>query len=807
MESLALELRIALRKLQRQPAFSLAVVLLFGLGVGATTAVFTLVKDLLLSPPALIADPQNVVRLNPKVTGTLGVATYADYEYLRDNTKAFSALFAFDAAVTTTRFTVDNVSVDADARFVTGNFFPGLGTPPLTGRLLQPTDDAEHAPNVAVVSERFVERYFGKRAVPGSSVRINGQQFTVVGAVANAFVGATHDSQPVDLWLPMWKRPLITGRPREDMMRVPDNVHAFMTTLGRLKPGISLPQAQAGTDALLGPLVQLHEESRGAEVTLSPLFGLGPTRRATLVTLTKLIGGISIIVLLIVCANVANLMLSRAVARRGELAIRLALGARPSRLVQEIGIETMLLALAGTALGLLLSYWGARGLGLFLPFRLAQPITPDLTAFAFAAGIALLTGLGCAIAPAVVAARTTTLQQSSARTTSNSSALRTTLVTVQVALCFILLCGATLFVRTLREVQNVPLGFEARGIAFSAIDLRPFGYTPETSPLFMSRLVERLRTQPGITSVGMASIAPLSGARRSSSIAIEGRPADPDRPLSTHNDVVSPGYFRTLQTPLVQGRDFAETDVAGSAPVVIVNQSFAQRYWPQQNPIGKRLRRGAQGPWLEVVGVVADTRAFNVAEPPVPMFFQPYAQNFNARMSVFVRGPGAAALVPALRSAVAELDPNVVPRTVRSLEEIYSDSVRGYTSNARLVTVLGTVAMILAALGLYALMAYLVTQRTREFGLRMAIGAQRNDILRDVLGGAAQLAAAGLAIGALGAIALVPLIEGFLFELSPLDPLAFAAAASLLTISAGVAAYLPARRATRVDPLLALRSE
>jgi predicted permease len=809
MEQLIRDVRVALRQMARQPAFSFAVILLFGLGVGATTAVFTLVEELLLSPPALIGDPQNIVRLNPKVAGTIGVSTYADYEHLRDNNTVFSAVFAFDPPPTSTQLRVGNAVGDADARFVTGNFFSALGTAPLAGRMLQPADDAEHAPNVAVLSDRFVERYFPNRvAAIGSSVRINGQLFTVVGVIANEFIGPTHDAPPVDVWLPVWKRPLVTGRPREDMIRVPGTIHAFLTTLARLRPGVSLAQAQAGTDAVLRPLAQTHENDEGVAVTLSPVFGLGPARHATVVTLTKLIGGISLIVLLIVCANLGNLMLSRAVARRGELVIRLALGARRVRLIQQTAIETVLLGVAGAALGLLLSFWGARGLGTFLPFRLAQPLAPDASAIAFASAIASFVAIVCTIAPALVAARSTTIQTVSTRTTSSTSIARNILVTTQVALCFILVCGATLFVRTLQQVQSVELGFAPRGLLFGTIDLRPYGYTEAATGLFLDRLMERMRAYPGVLDASMGSVPPLAGGRRSGSIEIEGRPVDPERGLVSYNDVVAADYFRTLQIRLLQGREFTSGDVAGTPPVVIVNQSFASRYWPEQNPIGRRMRRGPNAPWMEVVGVVGDVRAFNIVEAPEPMFFRPYAQAYTPRMSIYARTGGATATLSApFRAAVAELDPNVVPRSVRTFDEVYDDAVRGYTANARLVSVLGTVALILAAIGLYALTAYLVTQRTREFGLRMAIGAQRADVLRQVLSGALQLAAAGLVIGALGAVSLVPLVESFLFELSPLDPLAFAAAAGLLAAATTVAAFLPARRATRVDPVVALRTD
>ncbi len=806
MSALWLELRLVARKLLRRPGFSLAVVLLIGLGVGAGSAVFTVVRRLLLTPPALVRQPERVVRLVPAEQGTIGASAYPDYLHYRDNARVFLDLFAYDGSVTTLQVRSAGTATDVDCRFVTGNYFRGLGVPAAYGRALGPDDDREQADNAAVISGSLQQRLFASpQAALGRSVAINGHAFTVVGVAPVAFRGAAHDDPSVDIWLPMWKRPLVTGRPRTDMVRTPGNIHAFMVTMARLGPGVSIQQAQANASVLGRQLEQAHEIAEGSEVTLTPDFGMTPSRRTAVITLSKLIGGLAVIVLVIVCANLANLMLARAVSRQAETTVKLALGASRPRLLQEFALETLLLAVTGGAFGLLLAFWGARGLAAFLPFRLAAPPVPDLRVFAFALSLALLSAFACAIAPALLATRRNAAHLTGARVTGGGAAARTALVITQVALCFLLLTGAALFVRTLSRVQDLNLGFNPRGVLALSLDLRAHGYDETSAPLAYDRMVERLGSLPGVQSVALGSVVPLSGGRRTSSIRVEGRPVfDGARPTVIDNNVVSHGYFGTMQMRVVRGREFTAADQPTSARVVLVNETFASRYWPGQNPIGKRIGRNDE--WWDVVGVIADTRATDVTAAPVPTFYRPFTQAYFPRMQVYLRTRGdALAQVPAVRRAIADVDAAIVPRSVDALDRIHANAIRTFTANARLVGVLAVVALILATMGLYAVTSYLVTQRTREIGLRMAIGAQAGDVLRDVLGGALQRGVIGVIIGALAAIALVPAIERFLFELSPLDPIAFLAAGVPLLIAMLLASGLPARRALRIEPIVALR--
>ncbi|HSL72195.1 MAG TPA: ABC transporter permease [Longimicrobiales bacterium] len=806
MDTLWLDLRLAARRLLLRPGFAAAVILLVGLGVGGGSAVFTLVQGLLLSPPAGLSDPEHLVRLNPATPDGIGASTYPDYSHYRDHARAFRELFGYDFNTTTVQLRATATLMDADARFVTGNFFRGLGVRPAAGRLLDEVDDREQAENAAVLNESLRQRLFPEPAnALGRSVTINGHAFTVVGIAPREFRGAAYDEAAAELWLPIWKRPLVTGRPRLDLQRTPDYVHAFMVTMGRLTAGVSHEQAQANIDALGRQLVREFPESRGAEVALTPQFGLAPAAQARILTLVRLIGGLVLIVLFIVCANLANLMLARTVARRREVTIKRALGARPARLVQEFALETLVLALLGGALGLLLAFWGARGLSAFLPFTLSVSPEPDLRVYAFTFSLALLTALACGALPALAATRGSNLQ-TAARATSAGAAGRTALVVTQVALSFVLLSGAAMFVRTLMRVHNVQLGFQPRGVLAIGFDLRAHGYNEETAPGMFDRLSQRLAQLPGVQAVALGSVVPLSGGRRVSSITIEGRPVNPANPLRIDNNVVSPGYFRTLQTALQRGREFTTADRAGTPRVVIINEQMARTYWPDQNPIGKRIGRGDQ--WYEVIGVVADTRLIDVVEPARPMFYRAFAQSYFPRMQIYVRTQGdAAELAPAARRAIAEVDPDLAPRGVDALDRVYANRIRVFTTNARLVAVLGSLALVLAAMGLYAVTAYLVAQRTREIGLRMALGAQPRAVLGTVLGGALRRALLGLLIGALAALAVVPALEHFLFELSPLDPVTFLVAGTLLGAATLAASAIPARRATRIDPRVALQAD
>jgi predicted permease len=807
MESFWLEVRLSARKLARRPGFSLSMIFLVALGVGGGSTVFTLVQGLLLRPPSGIAQPERIVRLDPMVQREIGAATYADYEYYRDNARTFSELFGYDAAATTVQVRAASTLTDSYVRFVTGNFFSGLGVRPLAGRLLNRDDDREQAENALVISDVLRQRLFPTTAAAlGQTISLNGHVFTIAGIADREFRGAAHDDAPVDLWAPMWKRPLVTGRPRMDLVRTPDYIHAFMTTMGRLAPGVTIEQAQANLSTIGEQVARLYSDGSNPRVEAKSQFGLAPERRAAIVTLSQLLGGLALIVLLIICANLANLMLARALGARSETAVKLALGASRYRLVREYALESMVLGLSGGALGLLFASWGARALSAVLPFRLAAAPTLDLRVFGFALALAMTAAFVCGVLPGVMITRRTTLQSSATRVTGGGAAARTALVVTQVALCFLLLCGATMFLRSLKRVHDIPLGFAPEGVLALTFDLRAHGYTDETAPAAYDRLLQRMRALPGVRSAAVGSIVPLSGGRRTGPMEVEGRPVREDQRLIIDNNVVSPGYFQTVGMALLRGRDFTDAD-ARSAPIaVVINQTLAKTYFPEQDPIGKRI--GRNGNWWQIIGVVADHRTTNVTEAAVPMYYRAFAQNFFPRMQVYLRATGdPRELITAARRAVEEVDPNIVPRSVDALGDVYARAIRSYTVNARLVGVLGVLALVLAAVGLYAVTAYLVAQRTKELGVRMAIGAQSFDVLRDILGGAARRALLGLVIGFLATISLLPAVERFLFDLSPLDPVTFIAAGSILTLATLLASALPARRATLVDPLVALRSD
>jgi predicted permease len=624
--------------------------------------------------------------------------------------------------------------------------------------------------------------------------------------------GAAIDDAPVDVYVPMWTRMDLLSRPIEDFVLTPQHRHSFMTVLGRLKPGVTTAQADANLDVLARQLGAAWELDEPERLVAIPHFALNPNTRALMVRVSRLLAVVAGIVLLIACANLANLQLARATSRYRELAVRVALGASRGRIVRQLLTESVLLSGAGAVLALLASLWTTEVVATLLPLSFALEAHTDWRLIAAATAIAFVTGVLSGMVPAARASRTdiaSSVKSGGRGAIDGRSPLRSALVVTQVALSCLLLVGAGLFVRTLQRVHDVALGYEVQGGLAVSLDLRPYGYGETTGTQLYQRMLDRVRALPGVRSAALGSIVPLSGAQRESGISIEGRPAVPDEELpAIDNDLTGPGYFKTMGIAMIAGRDFTERDDRSGPRVAIVNESMARRFWPGEKVLGKRFRTGNDGPWHEIVGLVRDVRHVSVDEEPLPAFYRPFAQQYYSRMQLFVRtGGDPLALVTPIREVVHDLAPRVTIPSIETLAAIHSESIRTFTTNATLISALGVLALVLAAVGLYGVLAFLVAQRTREIGVRIALGARGRDVLWQVTRQGLALTAVGLAIGAVAAWFLVRTVSDQLFEVTPRDPFAFALAVGVLLSAAVLASLVPARRASRVEPMEALRAE
>ena len=794
---------------RRQPGTMVVVALTLGLGIGVNTTVFTVANTLFFRAPSGVLAPERLVRIQERVDdGGFDSMAYPQYAYLRERATVFADLAAYSHS-SGLALRHGNTTDHATGVFVTGNFFSMLGVRPGAGRLIQPADDREGADPVAVLGFSYWQRTFGANpAVIGSTVLLFGRPFTVVGVAPPEFPALSYDDQVPDVWLPVWSRVSLLGRTRADMVRTPGFMNRFLTTVGRLQDGETHERARAVVTGLAQQLALEfpNEEGKGRLTTLAHVSG-SPNRRPAVVSLLRVLFGVAFIVLVIACANLANLLLVKATARTREVRVRLSLGATRVHLVRQFLSETLALAVAGGIVGVLISLWLSALLVQRLPLASSVATTTapptDLRVLGFAGIIALLSALAFGLAPALHASRldVADVLRSGTRVAAGSSRTRAALLIGQFALTLVLLTGTAVLVQSLQNMRAIPIGYSTTGHLGAYINLRPFGYDREAALTFFTRLLERVQALPAVSEASLTNAAPLTGSVSSGSVQIESSVSAGEGPeimLGT----ITPGYFQTLGLNLKMGRNFTESDRTG---VAIVNEAFARKFWPGQNPIGKRIR---QDGWSTVVGVVQDARIYSVFDAPAPMVFQPLRQQPTLALDLQLLTAGdPLALIPSIRREVAALDANVGVSEFQTLHYRYQLSFRRFAINAELVGMLAALALLLAAVGLYATVSYSVTQRTREIGVRMAVGARTGDVLRLMFRHTMALAGAGLFIGGLLSLAATRVIGHWLYEVSPLEPRAFLLAAVVLVGSVCVAAWLPARRATRVDPLVALRQD
>jgi predicted permease len=822
------DLRFGARMLLRQKGFTAVAVLSLALGIGANTAIFSLADALLWRTlPATNND-----RLFTLARGDGAPFSYPDYVDYRDRNRLFAGMAAYEPI--TLAFGNGDRSGVVMGELVTSNFFEVLGAPMAQGRAFLPEEDrAPGAHPVLVVSHDFWQRRSGgDPQLVGKTVMFNNHSFTVVGVAAEGFAGASIPSR-ADVWVPMMMRAAV--KPNEGPL-LNDRQAETLLAIGRLKTGVTRAQAEAELETINRQLQQAYpapnwfnldaatfQQSR--RLTLAPARGTlqqSTRQMATLgTTLATVVAGV---VLLIACANVANLLLARAASRRREIAIRLAVGAGRLRLIRQLLTESLLLALLGGAAGLLLAFWINQLLmSVQPPFPPPMEFRADLRldwrALGFTLLLSMLTGVIFGLAPAWAATRPDVVPALKDETGTSDGrrrfSSRNLLVVAQVALSLVLLIGAGLFIRSLHHAQAIYPGFDTDNGLVMTLDLGLQGYSEERGRQFCQQLVERLAATPGVRSITIADNLPLGFIGMIDQISIEGQPPPTDGPpIMAARQRIGLRYFETTGTPLLRGRDFTDRDMTSSERVVIVNETLARRHWPNLKDIGevigRRIRIGPDPntPWSVIVGVAGDCKYFGLREEQWSGMWTPLAQNyapsFQALARIATETPSIAA---AFRREVAALDPNLPIQNITTLRDQVGLHLWPARMFAGLMTALGCLGLLLAAVGLYGVISYAVARRTREIGIRMALGAQARDMLKMIIGQGLRLTLAGVAIGLAAALAVARLVANLLYGVSARDPITFLVVTLALAAVAWLACYIPARRATKVDPLVALRHE
>lgn len=834
MTTLVQDLRYGLRQLRRNPGFTAVVIFSLALGIGANTAIFSLIDAALLRMLP-VADPARLVTIGCSSDNAFA---YPAFLQLRDRNQVFSGVLAF-RTLGDFDFEVDGRGGLAKGQVVSGNYFSVLGVKPILGRVITPEDDkvADGAP-VAVISYVYwVERFNRDPSAVGKRIVLNGSPFTIVGVTPPEFFGL-EPGHPIDVSVPLTMVTQVSsgwaaaGTPYFVLSAPFRN---WLYLMARLKPGITEQRAlanaepiyrQANREAAAGLAGLPFDSPQHRQMFLRSSLHLEPGGRGLAALREQfskpllVLMAVVALLLLIACANVANLTLARARAREREVAVRIALGAGRLRLIRQLITESLLLALAGGAAGLLLARWASGGL-LALMSRSASPVSlsvhPDARVLGFTALVSLLTVLLFGIAPALRATRPhlAPALKESGRNFGGMGARSSwgkALVTAQVALSIVLLIGAGLLVRSLEKLQNFYPGFSAQHVLLASINPSLVGYQEPQVVTLYQQLLENIKSLPGVRSASFSDFSPL-GARFSFTLpTVEGY-----RPRAGENDpvminVIGPGYFKTLETPLVLGREFNDADLAGAPKVAVINQAMAHYYFGDANPIGRRFSlpgwRGDSS-WLTIVGVIQDAKYHSLREQTSRQAYIPFFQSpESGSMTLEVRAlTDAASVSAAVHRIIQEADSRLPIFDVKTLTEQVNESVVQERLVASLSSLFGSLALLMAAIGLYGTMAYVVSRRTNEIGIRIALGAQRRQILGMVMREALLLVIVGVAIGIPVALGFGRLISSMLYDLKPTDPWILTAAASVMTAVAALAGYLPAYRASRVDPMVALRHE
>jgi putative ABC transport system permease protein len=797
------DLRYALRQLIKAPSFTIVAVLTLALGIGACTAIFSVVNVVLLQPLDY-SQPDRIVNVRetnlPKFPEfSVSPPNYLDWE---KQTKSYDYLAAYAGA--RINLTGDGEPQQLLGIKATGHYFDVYGIKPIVGRFLLPEEDAQGKNHVVVLSYGFWQRVFGAaRDVVGRAVQLNGEPYQVVGVAPFGF-GLTGK---IDAWLPMAFKPDETANDARG--------GHYINVVGRLKSGVTVAQARAELEVLASQLASQYPDSnKGWGILMMPIQDY--TVRDLKPVLYTLLGAVGC-VLLIACANLANLLLARATARSREISIRAALGAGRGRLIRQLLTESVVLAVCGGIAGVLLAHWGLDALLALAPTSLPRisEIHLDFGVLLFSLGLSVVTGLLFGIAPALLAARTDVneaLKQGTRGSTEGGARgrLRSALVVTEVTFALVLLGGAGLLARSFMQLTHVDPGFVPENATLLRLALPQKKYPEKDQQIaFANTLLERVKNLPGVQAAGITHSMPLAGDYVLT-FNIEGRPAiAPSDMPSTNYYAVTPDYFRAMGIRLVRGRAFTPQDDARAPHVAIINETMARQFFPNEDPIGKRINiQNGPDTWREIVGIVGDIKQYGLDKATSVQSYEPFAQAPFNSLNMVIRTTGSpAALLGALRPEVYAVDKDQPVGTIRPLEEIVADSIARQRFAMTLLTVFSAVALVIAAVGIYGVMAYNVVQRTGEFGIRMALGAQQRDVLKLVLKQGGKLIGLGLIIGLLATLGASRAMGSMLFNTSAYDPLTLASITLLLGAVALVACFFPANRATKVNPIEALRTE
>ena len=810
MGTLWQDVRFGARVLLKRPGFTLIAVVTLALGIGANTAIFSLVNAVLLrplnyaAPEQLVMVWEEVAALNVK-TDTPSVANYVDW---KTQNQSFADMAALDQR--NYNLTGDGEPEKVFAHAVNANFFSLLGVNAAMGRTFTADEDKPGANKVVVLSHGLWQtRYGGDPKIVGRDIELNSEKYTVVGVMPADFQFEFPD---IRLWTPIAFTP----------EQIANRGNHYLEVVARLKPNVTVAQANADMQAIMSRIAAAYpDDAAGTSANVVPLHEqlAGDVRRPVIMLLVAVA-----FVLLIACANIAGVLLSRAAARQREIAVRAALGASRWRIVRQLLTESVLLGVLGGCLGVLLALWTFSFLQQMIPagLRASTTLTLDLPVLGFTLAVSLLAGIIFGLAPALAASRADlndALKQGGGRGVFGTAQrwLRSSFVVAEIALALVLLVGAGLLIQTLAKLRGQYAELHLEHVLTARTDLLGDRYrTHEQRVAFYDGVLQRVAHLPGVTAASFTTAAPLLRKGGSNGLTLEGHENDPNANYNANQRQISPDYFKAIGLALRAGRPFNEQDTERTQPVAIINETMARAFWPGEQAIGKRFKIGqpsAKIPWLTVVGVVADVRQMAADEPVKAEMYLPYRQGaafatFFAPRNLVVRTAGdPVSVVAAVRQAVHEVDPYQPLANIRTMNEVVSRDTQQHRLGMILLTTFAGLALLLAALGIYGVLAYFVIQHTPEIGVRLALGAQTSDVLRLVIGKGMRLALLGVAIGLAGAFALTRLLQSLLFEVKATDPLTFGLIALLLTLVALAACYIPARRATKVDPMVALRYE
>lgn len=821
MDKLRQDLSYAFRLLIKTPGVSAMAIIALALGIGANTAIFSLVNGALIRPLPGVVDPQHLVTLERTQNGRTYNGTYPDYVDFRDNSHSFVGL----AAHCGTPLSFNQGSPERlRADLVSGNYFSVLGVSPEIGRLIGPADDGQPGEHmVAVLSHAFWRRAFGGDAgVIGTTIKLNGYDFTIIGVTSREFNG-TQTGGTYDVWIPLKMQaqamPRTLGRHWFE-----DRSAGWLGLFGRIKPGVSVEQSNAELASIAAGLETRYPDTNsGRSVTVIPGLGLDSDDRASLRNFLSLLLAAVMLLLLIGCGNVANLLLLRAAARRREIAVKIALGATRGRLIRQLLTEGLLLSMIAGGLGLILAPWSTD-----LIIALQQPayglsgidVSLDARVLIFTISLSVLTAVVFGLAPAIQASKidlVTSLKDGAPSSGYRRSRLQGSLIVAQVAVSLVLLIGAGLAVRTMQSALRMERGFDSENMVLMSMDLTIRGYSPSQGQSFYEELLKRVDALPGVVSSSLAKTVPPNDWSDRLSVFLPGEEPPPemlrrdDLGIRVDANRIAPNYFRTLGIPLVDGREFTNRDREGVMPVAIINQKLAKRLWPDDSAVGKLLSVpfwNEPRPPVQIIGVASDTKHRSLLEDMPMLIYLPELQSYDGRATLVARTSGdPTTLIPAIRNEVAALDKDLTLQAVKTMSEQIESTLWQQRTAAGLIGVFGLLALSLAAIGIYGVIGHSVEQRTREIGIRMALGADAAGVQRMILRQGFLLAVIGVLVGLGAALALTRLMSSLLYGVSATDPFTFASSSVVLLAAVVGACLVPARRATKVDPMIALRCE